>query len=94
MKCGALAGPPPVPRQLTSAVVVAAIGMACAPLSLVGIALALSWKWGRRGNLTQLERDYVRWSVVVGVLGLAFSVGIAAFVIWTSAVSGPGPGSP
>lgn len=83
-KCGAPSVREPVPGQLTFALVIAAIGMLCAPLSLLGMGLALGWKWGRWKDRTPLERDYVRWAIWVGLLGFALSAGSIMLGFWTA----------
>jgi len=67
-KCGAPAieKAPGVP---VTALVLAAVGLMCPPLSLVGIAVALLWRYAdHRGP--SLGVQYARWAVVVGLLSL------------------------
>ena len=53
-----------------SALLLSALGVMCPPLSLVGVAVALLWRYGdRRGP--SLGVQYARWAVVMGLLALA-----------------------
>ena len=76
-------GPPPPERPPGIAVtglVLSALGMMCPPLSLVGIAIALSLGlWTRPGH-HPLRAQYARWSLAVGVMSLV----MWALIAWVS----------
>jgi len=71
-------GSPPAerpPAQATAALILAAVGIMCPPLSLLGIGLAIAWRL-RSGARPPLGVQYARWAVVVGLLSLAAGAGM------------------
>ena len=88
-KCGAPEAEKAPPLAFT-ALLVAALGLMCPPLSLIGLALALAARAGESGR-TNLGAQYVRWALVVGAMSLVVGGALYAFVAWTVWAIAPGP---
>lgn len=107
-RCGA----PPAERPpgiTTAALALSALGMVCAPLSLLGIGLALAWRLGGDRDRSATGAQYARWALVLGLMSLAVGVGFG-WLTWrmadalrsipvdepasSSPVSPPGPATP
>jgi hypothetical protein len=78
LKCG----PPEVekaPGTPVMALLLGAVGLMCPPLSLVGIAVALLWRYSERRG-PSLGVQYARWAVVVSLMSLIMG---GALYYWT-----------
>jgi hypothetical protein len=66
--------PPGVPL---TALLLSAIGLMCPPLSLVGMFMALVWRFSA-DKRTSMGAQYARWAVIVGFL----SLGVGGAMYW------------
>jgi hypothetical protein len=77
-------GPPPPERPPGSTIVglvLAAMGMMCPPLSLVGIAMGLSYSLGAGSKRSPLGAQYARWAVMMGLMS-AILWGVAGWLVF------------
>jgi hypothetical protein len=75
--------PPPLPQ---AALLLAAVGLMCPPLSLLGLGMALVYRFGRDFERGRLGEQYARWALWLGAASLVAGGLIYAFALTIVAV--------